>query len=265
MFGTGLQAGQVHGAVPRQAAIKIATCTSRVPNHRNEIALAGDERAVPWPVIHLGLDVICCTKRGGWDHSLVVPFVFVVLVERSQVKQSPKGLEIDLKEWIRITSHAGEDLLVLCTNVRKASILQTRTQWGQEEVDELLDSEGGGEAGMGSLVDYKACQGSHRKTPVHASGVARRGTRVGRNRSRLPARPVVCVGCEEYDRTGGCAIRGDAPRRPLGGCIANVIVAFNATFFFAMVWRSFLPEIGGFFSFFMYCVSKPSLDLREKS
>ena len=31
------------------------------------------------------------------------------------------------------------------------------TQWGQEEVDEILDSEGGGEAGMGSLGDYKAC------------------------------------------------------------------------------------------------------------
>jgi hypothetical protein len=76
---------------------------------------------------------------------------------RSQVKQSPKGLEIDLKEWIRITSNAGDDLLVLCTNVRKASILQMRTEWDQEEVKDLLDAEGGEEAGMSSLDEYEAC------------------------------------------------------------------------------------------------------------
>ena len=84
------------------------------------------------------------------------------------------GLEIDLREWIRLTSHAGEDLLVLCTSVRKASITQMTTQWDQREVDELLDAEGGEEAGMGSLVDYKACLQYFTKHAADASNTKHR-------------------------------------------------------------------------------------------
>ena len=86
-----------------------------------------------------------------------VPAAIRDWLTRSQVKQSPKGLEIDLREWIRLTGHAGDDLVVLCTNVRKTSIMQMTTQWDQREVDELLDAEGGEEAGMGSLDEYRAC------------------------------------------------------------------------------------------------------------
>ena len=52
---------------------------------------------------------------------------------------------------------AGEDLLVLCTNVRKACVRQMRTEWDPQEVDELLDSEGGVLAGMGSIHEYRHC------------------------------------------------------------------------------------------------------------
>ena len=128
---------------------------------------------------------------------------------------------IDPKEWIRLTSHAGEDLLVLCTSVRKASITQMTTQWDQREVDELLNAEGGEEAGMGSLVDYKACLQYFTKHAADASNTKHRakwaathqawrdgGRALGEPEPVCP-RPPSCV-CDVKDTTELVVVRYEA-------------------------------------------------------
>ena len=68
VFGTGLQAGQVNRSSLKTGSHQSCDLHRQSAKHRNAIVLEGDERAVLLPVIRLGLDVICSTKRRGWDH-----------------------------------------------------------------------------------------------------------------------------------------------------------------------------------------------------
>lgn len=62
-----------------------------------------------------------------------------------------------MKEWVRITSNTGQDILVLCSNVHQTSIQRIREHCREDEIKELLSSKGGVEEGIDLLENYRTC------------------------------------------------------------------------------------------------------------